>query len=108
MALQSSAPEISSRISEVKDSLQRLIGAAVNGPQDGISIVWNGVGDQLDRFLLWAGNLNAIGSPELQSSFDHRLSSAPGLRERILRQLVDLEKGARDCEYRPEAHRDDL
>jgi hypothetical protein len=98
MALQSSASGISSRILELKNSLHRLIDAAAKKPQDGVLITRNDVGDQLDRFLLWAGDLNAIGSPELQSSFDQRLSSAPGLREQILRQLLDIEKGAKDCE----------
>jgi hypothetical protein len=97
----SSSPTISKRCSEVKNSLEGLLAAVDKEPRDGFSITKDDIGDQLDRFLLWAGNLGALRNPKSKLSLDQRLSSAPEVREQILRQFADIEEAIDDRESVP-------
>ncbi|KAH6665890.1 hypothetical protein F5X68DRAFT_265709 [Plectosphaerella plurivora] len=60
--------------------------------QEGLTITIEDVGDQLERFLLWAGNLGALKNPNSKLSLDSRLSDALEMREHILRRLSDIDK----------------
>lgn len=97
----SSSPTISKRCSDVKNSLEDLLAAVGKEPRDGFSITKDDIGDQLDRFLLWAGNLCALRNPKSKLSLDQRLSSAPEVREQILRQFADIEEAVDDRESVP-------
>ncbi|KAH7133791.1 hypothetical protein EDB81DRAFT_859298 [Dactylonectria macrodidyma] len=52
--------------------------------------------DALGKFVLWAGNLGALRGPPTKLSLDHRLSSAPEVRDEILRQLDDISEAIED------------
>jgi hypothetical protein len=97
----SSSPTISKRCSEVKNLLEGLLAAVSKEPRDGFSITKDDISNQLDRFLLWAGNLGALRSPKSKLSLDQRLSSAPEVREQILRQFADIEEAVDDRESVP-------
>lgn len=84
---------LAKRCVEVKGILQDL--QSTTG-KDSAPITTEDVGDLLDRFLLWAGNLGALRSPSSKLSLDHRLAEAPEVRQQILQQFGDIEEAADD------------
>ncbi|KAK6953555.1 hypothetical protein Daesc_005860 [Daldinia eschscholtzii] len=79
------------RSHDVKRSLESLKSGIENEVQrDHLLLNPDEIGDILDRFLLWAGNLGVFNSPASEPSLESRLSMIPEVENQIGDLLNDL------------------
>jgi hypothetical protein len=89
------------RCIKVKNHLQSLHSAVSEKSHDDFTITKEDIGGQVDRFVLWAGNMGALRNPDSKMSLDSRLNNALEVREHILRQLSYIDEAVESRKSMP-------